>query len=423
MIAVSVVISELYGSIGGSLLEASYASQKDITVQRTNNFIDPEKVGYPKDHKETCNGIPKQWQEKSFKTEIKKLVYLALEQMKDAKILVLSGGNDYPPELYGKKRHEKTDAINIFDVSDVIESYRISYAIANGIPIHGICRGHQMTTVNMLSIFSDDPIKFKQHIPNFLEKHSGKKHAEQHKFGEFAHKKTEITGQDRWLEKLVIAEKRKEVPVFKNYKGGKSFAAITRDCLLKDAVKVAKKSKAGRDDIIISDDRTIFSVADSHHQAFGFKNIDEFKKFKKQLAKAGGRIDAISANPEDKFVEMIEAISFSKKITPKVVKKIEKRVDELNKIFGLDIEVKMPDFTNGKYPRFEATTIQSHPEINIGGTALVTPAILAKFVRDRDSILEEAGVSIKYNQWRATKTEKDFADIVKYSIKSTRSVS
>ena len=56
---------------------------------------------------------------------------------------IIPGGNDVNPILYNENNH----CSNINDLDDIIDYKVINYAIANKIPILGICRGYQVLNV------------------------------------------------------------------------------------------------------------------------------------------------------------------------------------------------------------------------------------------------------------------------------------
>lgn len=64
--------------------------------------------------------------------------------IKDADLLVLPGGGDVSPELYGEEPHRRTYGSPKRDISECIDA---EIAIKNGIPIIGICRGAQLLCV------------------------------------------------------------------------------------------------------------------------------------------------------------------------------------------------------------------------------------------------------------------------------------
>lgn len=59
--------------------------------------------------------------------------------------LVLTGGGDIDPALYGEKRHEKVHSVNA--VRDATEAALIQEARSRGMPVLAICRGIQMLNV------------------------------------------------------------------------------------------------------------------------------------------------------------------------------------------------------------------------------------------------------------------------------------
>ena len=59
--------------------------------------------------------------------------------------LVLTGGGDIDPALYGEKRHEKVHSVNA--ARDATEAALIEAARTRGMPVLAICRGIQMLNV------------------------------------------------------------------------------------------------------------------------------------------------------------------------------------------------------------------------------------------------------------------------------------
>ena len=60
--------------------------------------------------------------------------------------IYLPGGDDIQPELYGAKPHPKTEASKDFRRA-ILEFSLIDEARNNGIPLMGVCRGHQVINV------------------------------------------------------------------------------------------------------------------------------------------------------------------------------------------------------------------------------------------------------------------------------------
>jgi gamma-glutamyl-gamma-aminobutyrate hydrolase PuuD len=71
--------------------------------------------------------------------------------------LVLSGGVDVDPELYGQRRHPETDWRHPF--RDRYEIALLGEALRRDLPVLGICRGHQLINVHLGG-------RLIQHIPD-----------------------------------------------------------------------------------------------------------------------------------------------------------------------------------------------------------------------------------------------------------------
>ena len=70
--------------------------------------------------------------------------------------LVLTGGSDLNPSLYGQPRHEKT--VDVDDERDAFELATLRKAIEAGIPVLCICRGMQLLNVHLGgTLFQDIP--------------------------------------------------------------------------------------------------------------------------------------------------------------------------------------------------------------------------------------------------------------------------
>ena len=69
-----------------------------------------------------------------------------LNLLKKADGIIITGGEDVNPELYGKAEEKKRcGQINMY--RDSLELMLINYAIKKNIPLLGICRGHQIINV------------------------------------------------------------------------------------------------------------------------------------------------------------------------------------------------------------------------------------------------------------------------------------
>jgi hypothetical protein len=98
--------------------------------------------------------LPPLWQNQGFRHEMTMLVNAAMEQAQYDDMLVLTGGRDYDPLLLGNPRHDKTQRYSSFDTRDIVETYALLAAIANGKTIYSIFRGYQIVTGNMMQIFA-----------------------------------------------------------------------------------------------------------------------------------------------------------------------------------------------------------------------------------------------------------------------------
>mgnify|MGYP001305607198 CR=1 FL=1 len=65
--------------------------------------------------------------------------------IKEADLLVLPGGGDVSPELYGEEPHRRTYGSPRRDISECIDA---EIAIKNDIPIIGTCRGLMWPSLN-----------------------------------------------------------------------------------------------------------------------------------------------------------------------------------------------------------------------------------------------------------------------------------
>lgn len=70
--------------------------------------------------------------------------YEIISKIREADLVILTGGEDVSPDMYGEKPIPKT---NYNPKRDFQEDILVSIAITNKIPIVGICRGAQFLTV------------------------------------------------------------------------------------------------------------------------------------------------------------------------------------------------------------------------------------------------------------------------------------
>ena len=185
--------------------------------------------------------------------------------------------------------------------------------------------------------------------------------------------------------------------------------------MVKDALLIAR-SQGGRG-IISNDGDIAVLMASLHHQGFAAHNPESLRKLAKALKDAGGKINAFSSAPEDKFVSILESASFSKEIGEKEISQIEARISRLNDMLGLDISIPFPDLANGKTVRFDAPhASQPHPELNIAGVALVIPSLVTNFVRDKVYQMEQGNDIGGYLEWAKSKDFDQLLNVAKNSI-------
>lgn len=72
---------------------------------------------------------------------------IELVEQGDIDGLLLTGGGDVNPELYGQTRRQEVYGVN--DDRDVVDTWTLDIAVERGIPVMGICRGHQIINVAM----------------------------------------------------------------------------------------------------------------------------------------------------------------------------------------------------------------------------------------------------------------------------------
>ncbi len=83
--------------------------------------------------------------------------------------ILLPGGGDIAPEFYGATPHEKTDLI--IRERDIAEIQIAKWAVADDLPIFGICRGHQVFNVAMGgTLYQDIPSQIQTPFTHDIEK-------------------------------------------------------------------------------------------------------------------------------------------------------------------------------------------------------------------------------------------------------------
>jgi putative glutamine amidotransferase len=92
----------------------------------------------------------------------------AIYEMLDG--LLLPGGDDVAPELYGHERHPALGAVN--DARDALELEVARRALADDLPILGICRGIQLLAVAAGgTLYQDIPSEIEQYLGHDVREH------------------------------------------------------------------------------------------------------------------------------------------------------------------------------------------------------------------------------------------------------------
>lgn len=91
--------------------------------------------------------------------------------------ILLPGGGDVRPSVYGQETHPATD--NIHDDRDAIEIQLTQWAVEDNLPLFGICRGHQVMNVALGgTLVQDIPSQIGEKTPhNITEPRSYRAHA------------------------------------------------------------------------------------------------------------------------------------------------------------------------------------------------------------------------------------------------------
>jgi putative glutamine amidotransferase len=90
--------------------------------------------------------------------------------------VLLPGGGDVRPSVYGQETHPATD--NISDARDLLEIQLARWAVDDNMPLFGICRGHQVINVALGgTLIQDIPSQIGGKVPhNITEPRSYRAH-------------------------------------------------------------------------------------------------------------------------------------------------------------------------------------------------------------------------------------------------------
>ena len=109
------------------------------------------------------------------------------ETFGEYRALLLTGGGDVDPALYGAHRHPETE--DILPNRDVLERKLIRKFMDMGRPIFGVCRGIQILNVAMGG-------RLIQHVPDWLAAHGRKREVHSAPAGDPVHK-IKLAGRTR----------------------------------------------------------------------------------------------------------------------------------------------------------------------------------------------------------------------------------
>lgn len=361
---------------------------------------------------------PTQWQEEAFKNEIERTITEAVKQVKEGDVLLLAGGPDISPELYGAERDKNTQSHSIYDIKNIIEPYMLLTAIANGKTVSATCRGFQLLMSEMLVVFAPDSnIKLVQHLPDYFKQHKDKyenstnttaneddfaHHSSSHAYK--ALKKAAAKKGTDWIN-MVVAKMAKGEGTFLDTPPNiaQAINLLSQNGLLADALNcvLSEENNQKASNITKTDTGFSFYAPTIHHQGFCVTNNAEMNYPQQDLAKAGGKINAVSGDSRDGNVTVIESATFSLEIGAKEIELIKARVYYLNELIGINIELPFPNLKPGEKIRFDAPfAVQGHLEFNYSDLALKIPALVAAFTTAKKEAHEKGEDIGGYENWR-----------------------
>lgn len=87
-------------------------------------------------------------------------------EVKDFDLIILSGGEDINPQLYGK---ENTHSVGINDFRDTVEVEIVKEALRLSVRLFGVCRGHQLINAILGGALEQDLYHGRYHQIRWIE--------------------------------------------------------------------------------------------------------------------------------------------------------------------------------------------------------------------------------------------------------------
>ncbi len=114
---------------------------------------------------EVVNSVPPEHANQQTSTA-QMLVEAARSRAQQADLIIITGGVDINPRIYGQEPHKQTDQIPMLSCRDEVETAMIHTALEFDIPMIQICRGYQLGLVLIAGDVNGEDFKFCQHLPD-----------------------------------------------------------------------------------------------------------------------------------------------------------------------------------------------------------------------------------------------------------------
>lgn len=422
---IRVVFPSIEQAATGRLIQGTFNHHPDTELVFVPNLFDPttlpEHEGGNRDEllqdpQYFTHGIPPEWHTPPYRDFMRQRIKDGIKAVKDGDILGLTGGRDFNPALLGHLFMDKTQPFSKFDFRDVVGLYMLMTAIAEGKTVHATCRGYQVLMATMLAIFSDDDpdLRLRQDIPTFYTEHQlSQEHGIHHAGGALHEGVDELINRQNWHLQLLQEQLAGKEPSFAHvYPGCSHEIAVEGPGVLRDALLDVSKH-ATHSTVWGTEPWEVLrtKMVTLHHQGFVYLK-EQYQRFKSIFSEMGGNVVALSNDPRDRFAAVIEGVTISLEIGEEQQKQIQKKLDELNELLGLDISLDMPKLAPGQTLRFDAPYAnQSHGELNVAGIALKGPAYTVAFAQGKKQALAQGRDIGGYNGWRETIRQQALAEI------------